>query len=236
MTDDFNYQGKELELFQFASNWKAYFKSQVQPYIQGRVLEVGAGIGATTTTLCSLPHTSWTCLEPDQALGTQLLDKVKSGALPDSISLEIHFIDELDEDARFDTILYIDVLEHIEQDKLELNKAAAKLAPGGFLCVLSPAHQFLFSPFDAAIGHFRRYNKSSILALQPPETKIVSLKYLDCVGMFASLGNRLLLRQTYPELSQIQLWDKWMVPVSRVLDPMFGFNLGKSILAIWQKA
>ncbi len=47
------YQGKELELFERAENWKRYFASFMSPYIRGDVLEVGAGIGGTTKVLCN---------------------------------------------------------------------------------------------------------------------------------------------------------------------------------------
>ena len=64
-------------------------------------------------------------------------------------------------------MLYIDVLEHIEHDLDELARAASHLAPGGHLVVLAPAHQALFSDFDRAIGHYRRYNRAGLQKLAP---------------------------------------------------------------------
>jgi 2-polyprenyl-3-methyl-5-hydroxy-6-metoxy-1,4-benzoquinol methylase len=58
---------------------------------------------------------------------------------------------------RFDTALYIDVLEHIRDDQTEVARVGRHLTPGGHLVVLAPAHQALYTLFDAAIGHFRRY-------------------------------------------------------------------------------
>ena len=58
--------------------------------------------------------------------------------------------------------------EHIENDREELERAAARLRPGGRVIVLAPAHQWLFTPFDAAIAHFRRYNRSMMRNLRPP--------------------------------------------------------------------
>jgi 2-polyprenyl-3-methyl-5-hydroxy-6-metoxy-1,4-benzoquinol methylase len=60
-------------------------------------------------------------------------------------------IDALDAADRFDAILFIHVLEHIADDRKELNRAAEHLATGGNLVVLGPDHQFLFSPFDSVI-------------------------------------------------------------------------------------
>jgi hypothetical protein len=55
------------------------------------------------------------------------------------------------------------------------------------------------------------------------------------VGLLASLGNRLFLRSSMPSARQLWVWDRFMVPLSRVLDPVFGGSLGKSVLAVWQK-
>lgn len=75
----------------------------------------------------------------------------------------------LPRDSRFDTILYIDVLEHIADDRAELVEAARRLNPGGYLVVLSPAHQWLFTAFDAAIGHVRRYTAKSLRGFRLPD-------------------------------------------------------------------
>ena len=63
------------------------------------------------------------------------------------------------QEKKFDTILYMDVLEHIENDEKEINKALKQLNSGGYLIFFVPAYQFLYSDFDKAIGHIKRYNK-----------------------------------------------------------------------------
>jgi hypothetical protein len=57
---------------------------------------------------------------------------------------------------QFDSIIYIDVLEHIDADRDELERAANALQPGGFLVVLAPSHQWLYTALDKALGHYRR--------------------------------------------------------------------------------
>ena len=137
---------------------------------------------------------------------------------------------------RFDTILYMDVLEHIADDRAELARAADQLRHGGHLIVLAPAHQWLFTPFDEAIGHYRRYTKSTLRAAAPDGLTLARLVYLDSIGMLASLGNRLVLKSSMPSPGQIALWDRLMVPLSRVADPFLGYSLGKSVLAVWKKS
>ena len=140
------------------------------------------------------------------------------------------------EGEQFDTILYIDVLEHIDDDGGELQRAAGHLAPGGHLVVLSPAHRWLFSPFDAAIGHFRRYTARDLEALTPAGVERVRTFYLDSVGMLASAANRMFLRQSMPNANQIHCWDNWMIPCSRWVDQLTGYRLGKSVVGIWRKS
>jgi hypothetical protein len=55
------------------------------------------------------------------------------------------------------------------------------------------------------------------------------------VGIFASLGNRLLTRASMPTEAQIGLWDRWMVPLSRWIDPLLAYQVGKSVLAVWRR-
>ena len=136
---------------------------------------------------------------------------------------------------RFDTIVYIDVLEHIGNDREELIAAARMLRPGGRIIVLAPAHQRLFTPFDAAIGHFRRYNRRVLREISPPGLRLEQLRYLDSAGLLLSAANLLLLRRSMPAKSQLAFWDRCIIPVSRVLDPCFCGALGKSILGIWRR-
>jgi hypothetical protein len=203
--------------------------------LQGFVLEAGAGIGSNTRLLFNNKVKNWTCLEPDG----RLVGTLKSNLLrdPDLNRIQVlnGTLNDLEKSARFDSIIYIDVVEHIETDAQELALAASKLNQSGFLVVLSPAHQWLFSEFDTRIGHFRRYTKKSLKSVAPSELKLCRLRYLDCCGLAASLANRLFLHQGLPKLEQIEFWDRKLVPPSTVLDKLTGYIFGKSILGVWQK-
>lgn len=228
---NYNYVGTELELFSGAKNWKNYYYRMIRPYLGAEILEVGAGIGGTTKVLCRQKHERWVCLEPD----SMLIDTLKTDPnLPQTCEIKAGSLVNLSQEDCFDAILYIDVLEHIEDDQLEVQRAMTHLKPGGFLIVLAPAHQWLFSPFDRAVGHYRRYNHSMMKKLTPEGLKIVRLNYLDSVGLFASLSNRW-LKQRMPTQAQIKLWDTWMVPLSKMIDPILQYRSGKSILGVWQK-
>lgn len=231
---EFKYIGSELDLFADVDNWKSYWSRQIQPFLSGDVIEVGAGIGSNTRFLDSGNAARWVCLEPDPELAGQLpVDRGKDRPRGkyETVCGTLQSLPG----QQFDAILYIDVLEHIENDREELKIAASHLRPGGHLIVLSPAHQRLFSPFDAAIGHFRRYSRSMLRGISPPDLRLERLRYLDSVGLTASAANMLLLRQSMPTKAQLRVWDRWMVPVSRVLDPLLLYSAGKSILAVWRR-
>lgn len=232
---DFEYIGSELEVFANAVNWKHYLASLLEPFIQGNVLEVGAGIGATTRVLATGLEVSWTCLEPDAILAARLEDLVKEDSLLSRLPLQVvaGSVADLPSSLVFDCILYVDVLEHIRDDDDELRRAAQHLSSQGYLVVLSPAHQWLFSPFDEAIGHCRRYSRKTLQGTGPEGLRLVELRYLDSVGLLASLGNRILLRSSSPSHGQVHFWDRFMVPISRIVDFVLRYRLGKSILAVW---
>lgn len=231
---DGSYAGSELEIFADASNWKAYYKQIIRQYIGREVLEVGAGMGATTAALCE-GEGQWVCLEPDARLASRIADSITSGKLPACCRALVGTIRNIPATEKFDTILYIDVLEHIEDDLTEVELASQRLKNGGFLVVLAPAHQHLYTPFDANIGHYRRYNKTTLSALMPNVIAQRTLRYVDSVGAIASLANRYVLRSNMPSYSQIAFWDKKLIPVSRRIDRLLGYAIGKSIIGVWQR-
>jgi SAM-dependent methyltransferase len=228
-----HYVGSELELFSNATNWKRYVSQHLGRFVTGRVLDVGAGIGSNIEYLSNPAVTEWVALEPDPTLAARIAGRINRAELPTSCRVLNGTTDTLGPAERFDTILYLDVIEHIADDAAELQRAADHLAPQGRLVVLAPAHQFLFSPFDAAIGHHRRYTAGSLRAIGPRGGRVEVCRMLDSVGFFASLANRMLLRAAQPTPGQIKLWDNVMVPASRVVDRLSGFVFGKSVAAVW---
>jgi SAM-dependent methyltransferase len=230
-----HYVGSELELFSTAANWKSYFSGVIGPFVGGRVLEVGAGIGANIPYLYGEKVEEWTSLEPDPDLARRIAEAVERGTLPARCRVKVGTLRDLDPASHYDTILYLDVLEHIADDAAELAAAANHLAPGGHLVVLGPAHQFLFSAFDEAIGHYRRYTSRSLAALTPIGCTLQHRCMLDAAGFFASLANAALLRASAPSPRQIRLWDGVLVPISRVLDRVTAHRFGKTVVVVWRR-
>ena len=231
---DYKYEGSELTLFAAATNWKNYWTRQVRPYIGGDTLEVGAGLG-TNTALLADRATGWTCLEPDQQLADEIRRSIGAGRLPPHCRVVTGTLSALEPEILVDSILYIDVMEHIAEDRQEMAKAAEKLRPGGHHIVLAPALQWLFSPFDAAIGHHRRYSKKSLLALAPHTLEPVRAwlsRFLRLVGLG---GKPLAAVDCHAEPGQIRFWDGVLVRLSRAADPVLGFGVGKTVSGIWKR-
>ena len=235
MHDLSSYPGEELLLFEKAVKWKRYFSSFIRPYINTEVLEVGAGLGSNTLLLYNDTAQKWILLEPDTTMASLLEKKVRTNELPARCQVIRGTLSMLEKIQQFDTIIYIDVLEHIEDDIQEIETATHLLKPGGRLIILSPAFRFLYSRFDKAIGHYRRYTKPTLKKVIPSSLKKISIRYLDSTGFLMSLANRLFLKQEYPTQKQVNFWDRYGIPVSRIMDRILFFSFGKTILGIWKK-
>jgi len=229
-----DYIGTELELFSEARNWKTYLYSEVKDYLRGRVLEVGAGTGDTTSVFCDGTQEHWLCLEPDGKFAEILGSKIRKGDLAPCCSAKQGTLAEVPTEPKFDSILYVNVLEHLADAEGELRGAVQRLKTGGFLVIVAPAHPCLYSRFDQAIGHHRRYSKESLTKNIPPPLERVTCRYLDSMGTLCSLANRHLLKREQPTKGQIWFWDRMIIPCSRLVDPLMRHTTGRSLLAVYR--
>ena len=230
------YVGTELEIFREAHNWKGYWSRCIAPFTAGRVLEVGAGIGANTPFLANPSVTHMLLLEPDSRFAAPLSDAARSIGQPDlRVENRIGTVVDLAASERFDTILYVDVLEHIEDDRAALRAMRDVLTPGGRVILIIPAHQALHGSIDRAIGHYRRYDRHEIEAkladagLAPEHVSYFNV--LGVPGWF--LNARILQRQSVPGF-QARVNDR-LVPLLR-LERKLHLPFGMSLLAVGRAA
>lgn len=233
--ESFSYSGNELETFALAANWKAYWSSRVRRFLGQDILEVGAGLGSTTKALNDRRFRRWLALEPDARMCEMLRTQCARGELPLGCEIRQGATTDLQPDERFDTILYIDVLEHIENDREELARVSDRLEAGGHIVIVAPAHNFLFSRFDHSIGHHRRYDRQMLREVVPHGMRVRELYYLDSLGLLASLANKLVLRSESPTRAQVRFWDSVLVTASRWMDPLLFHLVGKTVVCVLQK-
>lgn len=224
-----DYPGKELEIFDKAVFWRKYIYFLVRKYLKNGLLEVGAGIGSFTKNYKN-NFTNITLTELDK----KNIKKLKKRFKNSKIKILSKFTSEIGK--KFNTILYMNVLEHIKNDKKEINISLSKLNKKGYLIILVPAHNELYTKFDKEIGHFRRYKINFFKKLKLKNSKIIKLQYLDCLGYFLYYLNKMFYKdEVYPSESKIFIWDKFFTPLTFFLDKFLNYKFGKNILCIIKK-
>ena len=182
-----HYPATATERFDDANFHINYCLSIIKKYIKGDIIEIGAGCGSFTKNYVK-SHLNVVLTEKDQKNIYELKEKFKKNKNIKISDLAIENIDK-----KFDTILYLHVLEHIKDDLKELENAKDKLNTNGYLVLMVPAHQKIYSNLDKAVGHFRRYEKdffkNSLLNL-----KLIEIKYLDSMGYLLYYLNKIFLK------------------------------------------
>jgi len=224
------YPGKELEIFDKATIFQKYIFFLIKKYLKKNIFEVGAGIGSFTRHYIK---SNKKILLSDLDLSNYNFLKRKFLKFK-NINVTKNKTNKIKN--KFDNIIYLNVLEHIKNDKKEIKIALSKLNKGGSLIILVPAHQKLYTRFDREIGHFRRYNINFFKKNKPENARIQKLVYLDLAGYFLYFFNKFFFKkEIYPSLTKIILWDKIFVPITIILDFIFFYKLGKNILCIYKK-
>lgn len=228
------YQGWELPYFNNAKNFRKYQFSLIREYIFGSVAEVGPGHGVNL--LHYYKHASKIDLfEPSNNLYKILKRKFKKYNI-NIFNKYFHFSDKKNK-RKYNTIIYLDVLEHIKNDAHEIAKACKSLVKNGHLIINVPAFSYLYSQFDLDIGHIKRYNKKDFQIIEKKiKGKIILIKYYDSIGYFLSLISKLLSQKKYRNNFKLKilLWDK-MIIVSKLMDFLTMNLFGKSLLVIIKK-
>jgi len=134
----------------------------------------------------------------------------------------------------FDSIVCLNVLEHIEDDLFALAQMRESLAPGGKLALLVPAHRFLYGAFDRAIGHFRRYERRELASKMEKSGFVVrEMNFFSLAAALPWLINGRLLKRDYIPVGQANLAN-FLVPLLK-LEQLIGPPCGLSLIAIAQK-
>lgn len=221
------YPGEELDDFFLQKNWGKYVLKKLKGAIRGRCVEIGPGLGYFSELIVQLNEVdSLDLFEPDSKNAEFLEKTLCQNSKTHLVKGPYQSVGK----GSVDTFIMMDVLEHIKEDQEFLKGIKKDLAKEGRIVLLLPAHMFLYSSFDKSIGHFRRYNKQMIVKILPSNMVLEKCLYLDSIGIFASLVAKFTGGQ--PQRWQLWIWDKLMVPLSRLLDPLFFYQVGKSMICV----
>ena len=217
----------ELKFFDAAKNWRKFQFEIISKYIKKNTLEVGPGTGNNVKYYRN-KASAITLLEINKVLALALKKKFFNNKKVKILNSNIYSIKK-----KFDTIMYMDVLEHIKKDKKEVKQAMKLLNPGGNLIIFVPAFQILYSNFDRDIGHIRRYRKLFFYNLAKKyKLKLVELKYFDSIGFIFAIINRLIETNNQSKVGLgVKVWNN-LIFLSKFFDFILKNMFGKSLLCI----
>ena len=222
----------DLEIMRAAKNYGRWIFNQFRSHLGLRIIECGAGIGNFTELLLDRElvvavDAYAPCLERLRqrfASAPQVVPVLMDIASPEFTALAVH---------RPDTVVCINVLEHVEDDLRALAQMRTVLPPAGRLALLVPAFPCLYGTIDRKIGHYRRYTKRELVAkLRRAGFRIRALFYMNVVAPLGWwLNNRLLQRQEESP-AQVLVFDRWIVPWLQPLEAAVRPPFGLSVIAI----
>ena len=232
------YPGRDLEAMSFAVNYHRWILDEFRPFLGRRVVEVGAGTGSFSRLLLNEELDKLVLIEP-----SEMFEQLKTGLDEvNGLTVEFHqtiFAEVSETIARTvqpDSILYVNVLEHIEDDRRELEIAYDTLEAGGCCFIFLPALRGLFGRFDRKIGHFRRYSKYELdEKSRAVGFKILVSKYFDLAGIVPWCIKYRLFRSESLDERSVQAYDKLVVPLLRRFERVVKPPIGKNILLVASK-
>jgi len=240
MGKEFFYAGRDLEAMSFAANYHRWILSAFAPYLGTRMVEVGAGTGLFSELLLTRPAESLALVEPSDAMYRVLRQRVEqlrpAAEVRTYNAIFVDVASRLKEEQRPDSIIYVNVLEHIADDALELRLIRQTLADRGRAFIFVPALPWLYGNFDREVSHFRRYTKPELEGKCRREGfKILKLDYFDLMGVLPWWVQYRLLRASTLNPRAVRIYDRYAVPVTRAIESVITPPLGKNLLLIVEK-
>ena len=231
-SDNLEYSGlEELLNSEVMKNYNSFIVSMAMKYASKTkaVIDFGAGIGTLSLIFRDKFNIQPLCLEIDKA-NKEYLEK-RGFAIVDELSAV---------DDKVDLFFSSNVLEHIEDDLSVLSEMKNQLAEGGKVFLYLPAKMLLWSKLDEEVGHYRRYEYAELKEkCEQVGLTVEKLHFADSVGFFASLAMKLFgynKEGGIGSVSSLRFYDKWLLPISIVLDNVgFKYLFGKNIVLVAHK-
>lgn len=220
---------RDLEIMAGAVNYRRWIYDQLSKYIGQRVVELGAGIGSFTEIfldreLIVAVDNYWPCVEYLKSRFSKnknIIPLKMDIANAETLSLSYYGPD---------TVVCINVLEHISNDTAALFNMFKILNKGGSLVLIAPAFQFLYGSIDRLVGHHRRYSKKELISkLIAAGFVIKDIFYMNSIAVFGWFLNNRILKRKEESPEQVLFYDRFVVPclrsIERIIRPPFGLSL-----------
>jgi SAM-dependent methyltransferase len=222
--------GATLDIFANTPNLNRWIFDRVRPWVGRRVLEVGAGLGTITSLMLERELIVATEIEDDFLAKLRASFAGASNVLVEKLDLNDVPVDRLVRH-RLDTVLCVNVLEHVENDLGALEGLRRSVVPGGRLCLYVPALPWLYGSLDRGLLHFRRYGREELSRrIQDAGWKLVHLSFMNLLGIPGWFLNSRVLRRKLLPVKQVALYDK-LTPLLRVEDRI-PLPIGMSLVAV----
>jgi len=231
MPSGFSYSGTELDALAGARNYYRAIIGHFRPHFGRKVLEVGAGIGTFARQV--LDETSveeMLLVEPADNTIPVLRERFAGDA---RITVRQSYLQQVSPQPSVDSLVAVNVLEHVEDDVGFLRAAHATLKPGGRVLLFTPALSQIFGTLDEAFGHFRRYTKTVLgERLRDAGFENVQLRYTNFPGIAAWYLAGHVLRSRTIALSDVRLYDRMVMPWVAAIERHWEPPIGQSLIAI----
>jgi len=187
-----------------------WIAERIRPWVQASVLEIGAGLGNITCRF--LPRDKYVVSDVDSLHVRFLRSRFAHHPYVEVRAVRVEESgDFVDLAAQFDTVLCVNVLEHVERDEQALGNMYRALKHGGRVVLLVPRGQWLYGTLDEVLGHCRRYSAAELhekclragFAIERTFT-------LNRVGVLAWFLNGKILRRRRFGKVQLKIFDMLM--------------------------
>lgn len=230
-----DYEMRSLEISDEVVSYMDWVMAELAPYVSGHVLEIGAGIGTMSRRL--LGHADDLVLvEPArnlyEVLAARFANDPRVTTHHGEVGPWLRPTNSASRGAsRFDSIVMVNVLEHIDDDVGFVRMLPELLAPSGRLVLFVPSLPVLYGELDRTVGHFRRYTRTSLrTVVEGAGLQIERLSYFDLLGSVPwFVVGRLLRRKSVG--GEASWYDKRVVPLCRLVDRL-GPPLGKNLICV----
>ncbi|MEA2705402.1 MAG: hypothetical protein QOH22_190 [Gemmatimonadaceae bacterium] len=234
LISSFSYSGTELDAVSEATNYYAWVFDSFFTAVGRNVAEVGAGTGTVSALMLSRASIDELLLIEPATNNVPALHQRFDG--DSRVRIHFGYLEDVSSTLRVDTVIAVNVLEHVETDEAFLSDAYNALVDGGTLLLLVPAVPLIYGSLDRAFEHHRRYTRNGLeTSLRSAGFEIEKLHYLNLIGVAAwFIAGRIMHRKTLGR-GQVRFYDRWVIPWLRRLESLIQPPIGQSLLAIARK-